>query len=233
MARAAARRLAILVCVDGLASYVTAFARFFRDPDCDRPSGPARLVPTAGHLLGQVIMHRAGRVLTGVTRRVASRDGTAIAAVLMATATGTGITRAYIEQGSTRRSAGPATRGPVPRPGDRSGAAPTAGLYLVGYTCNFCWLHYSLRLPPAPVDGGDGRADPGDCGRPDGPSLDDAGVAQLSDPAAALGAAEATGATSQTIPGGHGMTTVPCGATISPKLRQKIDSLGGWYVTAR
>ena len=52
------------------------------------------------------------------------------------------------------------------------------------------------------------RADPGDGGRPDGPSLDDAGVAQLSDPAAALGAAEATGATAQTIPGGHGMTKV-------------------------
>ena len=32
MVRAAARSLAILVCVDGLASYVTAFTRVFRDP---------------------------------------------------------------------------------------------------------------------------------------------------------------------------------------------------------
>ena len=33
MVRAAAGSLTFLVCVDGLASYVTAFTRVFRDPD--------------------------------------------------------------------------------------------------------------------------------------------------------------------------------------------------------
>src|SRR4051812_8935649 len=65
-------------------------------------------------------------------------------------------------------------------------------------------------------------ADPGDGGRSDGPSLDDAGVAQLPDPSTALDAAEASRATAQEIPGGQGMATVPCGATRrsrEPKIR--------------
>ena len=33
MVRRAAKSLSLLVCVDGLASYVTAFARAFRDPE--------------------------------------------------------------------------------------------------------------------------------------------------------------------------------------------------------
>ena len=49
--------LAILVCVDGLASYVTAFTRVFRDPVRTGRQGRPRLVATAGLLLGQVIKH--------------------------------------------------------------------------------------------------------------------------------------------------------------------------------
>jgi hypothetical protein len=70
MVRSAARGLAILVCVDGLASYVTAFARVFRDPVRTGRAGRPRPVPTAGLLIGQVIKHRAGRRLVGITRRV-------------------------------------------------------------------------------------------------------------------------------------------------------------------
>src|SRR4051812_26399391 len=75
-------------------------------------------------------------------------------------------------------------------------------------------------------------ADPGDGGRSDGPSLDDAGVAQLPDPSTALDAAEASRATAQTIPGGHGMTTVPCGAThtsiaLAPVRRRSEKGSGG------
>jgi hypothetical protein len=55
-------------------------------------------VPTAGLLLGQVIKHRAGRCLTGVTRRVVRGTEAAIAAVLAATVTGTGINTAYIKR---------------------------------------------------------------------------------------------------------------------------------------
>jgi hypothetical protein len=64
MVRSAARSLAIPVCVDGLASYVTAFARVFRDPVRTGCRGRPRLVATAGLLLGQVIKHHAGRCVS-------------------------------------------------------------------------------------------------------------------------------------------------------------------------
>jgi transposase-like protein len=97
MVRSAARSLAIFVCIDGLASYVTAFAGVFRDPVRTGRRGRPRLRAAAGQLLGQVVKHRAGRPLTGVTRRVVRGTEAAIAAVLQATGTGTGINTAYIE----------------------------------------------------------------------------------------------------------------------------------------
>ena len=98
MVRRAAQGLAFLVCVDGLASYVTAFARVFRDPVRTGRAGRPRLVPTAGLLLGQVIKHHAGRRLVGVTRRAVRGTAAAIAAVLTTTGTGTGINTAYIDR---------------------------------------------------------------------------------------------------------------------------------------
>jgi transposase-like protein len=146
MVRAAARSLAILVCVDGLASYVTAFTRVFRDPERTGRRGRPRLVPTAGLLLGQVIKHRAGRCLTGVTRRVVRGTEAAIAAVLVATGTGTGINTAYIERlnATFRGALSPLTR--RGRAIARDAGALTAGMYLVGCAYNFCWFHDSLRV---------------------------------------------------------------------------------------
>jgi hypothetical protein len=55
MVRSCARTLAIVVCVDGLASYVTAFLRVFRYPvRTDRPGRP-RWVLEHGLRLGQVV----------------------------------------------------------------------------------------------------------------------------------------------------------------------------------
>src|SRR3954462_2158353 len=67
LVRRAARSLNFLVCVDGLASYVTAFTRVFRDPvRTGQPARP-RLKPIPGLLLGQVIKHHSGRRLVDVT----------------------------------------------------------------------------------------------------------------------------------------------------------------------
>ena len=96
MVRIAAHSLAILVCVDGLASYVTAFARVFRDP-VRTGRGPAaaggqgRAAARPGHQAPR----RAGS-----WSDPAGGAGTAaaIAAVLTATGTGTGINTAYIER---------------------------------------------------------------------------------------------------------------------------------------
>jgi transposase-like protein len=146
MVRSATRSLAILVCVDGLASYVTAFGRVFRDPVRTGRRGRPRLVATAGLLLGQVIKHHAGRCVVGVTRRVVRGSCAAIAAVLAATGTGTGINTAYIERlNATFRGA----LSPLVRRGRaiaRGDGTLTAGMYLVGCAYNFCWPHDSLRV---------------------------------------------------------------------------------------
>jgi transposase-like protein len=146
MVRSAARSLAILICVDGLASYVTAFTRVFRDPQRTGRRGRPRLVATAGLLLGQVIKHRAGRCVIGVTRRVVRGTAAAITAALQATGTGTGINTAYIERlNATFRGA----LSPLVRRGRaiaRGVGTLTAGMYLVGCAYNFCWAHDSLRV---------------------------------------------------------------------------------------
>jgi transposase-like protein len=144
--RACAGRLDLLVCVDGLASYVTAFLRVFRTPVHTGRRGRPRLVLAAGFLLGQVVKQYAKRRVVSVKQRVVRGPAEAIAAVLEATGTGHGIHTAYIERlNATFRSA----LAPLVRRG-RAIAHKVetvhAGMYLVGCAYNFCWVHRSLRL---------------------------------------------------------------------------------------
>jgi transposase-like protein len=144
--RSCARGLAMLVCVDGLASYVTAFAQGFRHklPRDGRPGRP-RLLVEPGLLIGQVVKRYRGRRVAEVTRRVVRGSAAAIAAVLARTGTGTGINTAYIERlNATFR----ARWAPLVRRGrglvrERS---IEAGMWLVGSAYNFCWEHDNLRV---------------------------------------------------------------------------------------
>jgi transposase-like protein/uncharacterized membrane protein (Fun14 family) len=144
--RACARSLAILVCVDGLASYVTAFLRVFRDPVRTGRRGRPRLMVEPGLLIGQVIKCYARRRVVKVVRRVVRGTATALALALKATRGGTVINTAYIERiNATFRSA----LAPLARRGRaiaHTEAVLTAGMYLVGCAYNFCWYHDSLRL---------------------------------------------------------------------------------------
>ncbi len=144
--RACARRLDILVCVDGLSSYVTAFRRAFRVPVRTGRPGRPRLVLPEGFLLGQVVKRYTRRCVTAVEQRVVCGTATAITAVLAATKSGTLINTAYIERlNATFRS----RLVPLVRRGRaiaRTEAALTAGMWLVGCAYNCCWYHDSLRL---------------------------------------------------------------------------------------
>jgi transposase-like protein len=148
--RACARRLDLLVCVDGLASYVTAFRRVFRTPVYTGRRGRPRRVLAAGFLLGQVVKRYAKRRVVSVTPRVVQGTADAITTVLETTGTGHGIHTAYIERlNATFRS----TLAPLVRRGRAIAhkvETLTAGMYLVGCAYNFCWPHASLRrLAPA------------------------------------------------------------------------------------
>ena len=143
----------ILVCVDGLASYVTAFLRVFRDPVRTGRRGRPRLVLGAGFQLGQVIKHAAKRRVVGVTTRAVRGSLEAITAAVLATGGGTGINTAYIERlNATFRS----HLAPLVRRGRaiaHTEALLTAGMWLVGSAYNLCWNHDSLRLAaPAGAD---------------------------------------------------------------------------------
>ena len=152
--RACASSLAILVCVDGLASYVTAFLRVFREPGRTGLRGRPRLVVEPGLLIGQVVKRYAQRHVVSTSQRVVRGTAQAIGAVLEATATGTGIHTSYIERlNATFRS----HLTPLVRRGRaiaHTRATLEAGMWLVGVAYNLIWTHDSLRLE---VPAGSGR----------------------------------------------------------------------------
>jgi hypothetical protein len=100
-----------------------------------------------GWLLGQVVKRYVRRRVVRVERRVVRGTKKAIAAVLAATHTGTGINTAYVERlNATFR----ASLAPLIRRGRAIAHTETvliAGMWLVGCAYKFCWLHDSVMLP--------------------------------------------------------------------------------------
>lgn len=143
--RASAVTLAILVCVDGLASYVTTFRQGFRHRVLTGKPGRPRLEAEAGVLIGQVIKQYVKRRLSGVQRRIVLGSRAAIEAVLAATRSGTDINTAYSERlNATFRSSLVCLvrRG---RAIAHTQRLLNAGMWLVGVSYNFCWYYDTLR----------------------------------------------------------------------------------------
>lgn len=149
MVRSCVQSLAILVCVDGLASYVGAFVRLFRHK-IQGPRGGPRLVTEADLLIGQVIKRYSGKRLVQTVRRVVRGRAEAIQAVLRQTRTGSQINTSYIERlNATFRAnlSGLVRRG---RALLHEPARMQAAMFLLGCVYNFCWEHDSLRERAAP-----------------------------------------------------------------------------------
>jgi transposase-like protein len=136
----------VLICVDGLASYVTAFWRAFRAKVMTGRRGrpPYRLA--AGVWLAQVVKSYSGRRLRDVARRVVWGSAEEVAGQLAKTGTGQQINTSYIERlNATFR----ACLAALTRRGRRlvaDEAVLEKGMYLVGCTYNFCKPHRSLRV---------------------------------------------------------------------------------------
>jgi hypothetical protein len=147
---ACAASFGVLVCVDGLASYVTAFSRAFRRPRRTGRVGRPRLVPDAGFLMGQVVKSYAKRRVKAVAERAVRGTLAEIGARLAAVGGGSRINTSYIERlNATFRGC----LAPLVRRGRalaRTRASLTAGMYLVGCAYNLCGYHDSLRLPAPP-----------------------------------------------------------------------------------
>jgi transposase-like protein len=134
----------LLVAMDGLAAYVTAFRRALREPlRTGQPCRP-RLIPWKGIVLGQVIKKKAAGHLVAIERRLVEGNERALKRLLEATQGGGVLNTAYIERLNgtfrhrlsvlARRTRGPARRSEWLR----------ASLYLVGTVYNFCTEHASL-----------------------------------------------------------------------------------------
>ncbi len=137
----------LLIGVDGLASYVTAFWQAFREKvHTGRRGRPPYRLPE-GVLLGQVVKAHSGRRLVEVVRRAVWGSLGRINRVLKRTKTGQQINTSYIERlNATFRSrmASLVRRG---RGLAHKVKTLELGMYLVGCVYNFCTEHRSLRLP--------------------------------------------------------------------------------------
>jgi transposase-like protein len=143
--RACALTTAILVCVDGLSSYVSAFRKVFRRPVLTGKAGRPRLEAEEGLLIGQVVKQYARGRVRAVRHRIVQGSQAAITAVLEATRSGTDINTSYIERlNATFRSslACLVRRG---RAIAHTESLLNASMWLVGCCYNFCWYHDSLR----------------------------------------------------------------------------------------
>lgn len=137
---------ALLICVDGLASYVGAFWVAFREKVMTGKRGrpPYRL--PEGIWLAQVIKSYSGRHLSDVVRRVLWGSQEQVLGQLEKTKTGEQINTSYIERlNATFRAclAGLTRRG---RRLVKDEEVLEKGMYVVGCTYNFCNAHRSLRV---------------------------------------------------------------------------------------
>lgn len=137
---------ALLIGVDGLASYVTAFWVAFREKVFTGRRGRPPYRWPKWVLLGQVVKKCRGRRLVEVVRRVVWGNQEQIDRLLRRTHTGQQINTSYIERlNATFRACLAAL---VRRGRGLAHGAQTlgSGMYLVGGAYNFCTEHRSLRV---------------------------------------------------------------------------------------
>jgi transposase-like protein len=138
-----ARRGALLLSSDGLASYPTAFARVFRTPQRTGQRGAPRLVVWPELTVVQLI--KAGRGTVGMVSRLVRGTGTGVVRGLRATAGCQVVSTAYIERLNGTFRARLACLARRTRGLARQQATLEQGMYLVGVVYNFCTFHQSLR----------------------------------------------------------------------------------------
>ncbi len=145
--RACALRRPLLICMDGLATYVKAVGQVFRDPvPGHHRVGRRRLQPWRGVYIAQVVKQYAKRHVVGIQRRIVQGKPAAIQRLIDRTQGEGGINTAYIERlNATFR----ARLHRLVRRGRSLGRqVPTLqhGMYLIGAVYNFCTFHSSLRI---------------------------------------------------------------------------------------
>lgn len=137
----------LLLAVDGLASYVTAFQRAFRSPlpRWGREQGRPRLIPWQDIQLVQVVKQRVEKHWS-IERRIVQGTAHRVAQLLQRTQDGGVINTAFIERlnATFRQRLAPLVR--RTRALAQCGDTLRTGMWIVGCVYNFCDEHQSLRL---------------------------------------------------------------------------------------
>ena len=141
--RQIARCRPLLLAVDGLASYVSAFQDAFRTPLRDGSPGRPRMIAWSDVNIVQVIKRRKAKTLE-IERRIVQGNETQVTTIINESQGGGVINTAFIERlnASFRQrihSLGRRTRSLA-----STQITLDASMYLMGCTYNFCSLHRSL-----------------------------------------------------------------------------------------
>lgn len=142
---ASALSAGLLFCTDGLRAYVTAIRVVFRERVVSHRRGRPQLQSWPKLHFAQSIKQYAGKVVTGIHRRVVQGSLEQIAALIQQTQGKGSINTAYIERlnGTFRERLSSLAR--KTRALSRRVETLHWGMYLVGAVYNFCTEHESLR----------------------------------------------------------------------------------------
>jgi len=147
MVKAAALCRPLLLCFDGLSSYLNACRQVFRSPLRTGKIGRPRLIPWPDICLGQVVKQYARRRVVGVERRLVQGHQALVDRLLRLSQSGGVLNTAFIERlNATFRSRLALLVRRTRHLARRPERVETA-VYLVGCVYNFCTYHASLRLP--------------------------------------------------------------------------------------
>lgn len=136
----------LLLAVDGLASYVSAFRRAFRSPlPRQGRAGRSRLRPWDELAIVQVVKSRAATA-GGITRRIVQGAPLLVMTLLQASQGGGGINTAYIERLNATFRQRLCWLGRRTRHRAQQVQTLHAGMFILGCVYNFCDYHASLRV---------------------------------------------------------------------------------------
>ena len=144
--RACALPRPLLICADGLVTYVNAIRQVFRDKVArSGQPGRRRLQPWRGVYIGQVVKTYARRRVVAVCQRIAQGRRPAVARLIAQTQGSGWINTAYIERLNATFRARLHHLARRSRCLARQTTTLERGVYLVGAVYNFCTHHRSLR----------------------------------------------------------------------------------------
>ena len=146
MVRSCALARPLLICVDGLVTYLRAVQVTFRSPLPSRKRGRPRWISWPDIHVAQVVKRYQGKRIVGVTRRMARGCLQTAQALLAKSHGGTKLNTAFIERLNATFRSRLAVLVRRSRALLRNPETLTPLMFLMGCVYNFCTVHKSLRL---------------------------------------------------------------------------------------